>query len=370
MSRFLFHKFLAISALATGMAMGVSTLANAHRAESVSDTVYTMSNAAAGNSILSFKQDTEGHLVAGATYPTGGQGSGGGLGNQGGIASDGEFLLVVNAGSNDVSVFKANQGSLHLVDRMPSGGIQPVSVTIDHSLVYVVNAGSDNIAGFWMNESGRLHALPGSEHGLSGTGTGPAQISFSGDGQSLIVTEKAVNKIVTFSLDRKGVPVDMHMTDSAAPTPFGFGVTKHHVIVSEAAGGAPNASALSSYRVRHDGEVNIVDPAVATTQTAACWVVITADGRFVYVANTGSSTVSTYSLHRNGDLTLLAAAGGMTGAGSAPADVTLSDDGEFLHVRNGGTNTIATFKVMDDGELQAVGSVGNLPASASGLIAF
>jgi 6-phosphogluconolactonase (cycloisomerase 2 family) len=360
------HKFLAIGALA----LGVASLASAHHQESVSDTVYTMSNATAGNSIVTFKQDAQGHLIPGATYSTGGQGTGAGLGNQGGIASDGEFLLVVNAGSNDVSVFKVTKLGLRLVDRMPSGGIQPISVTMDHNLVYVVNAGSDNIAGFWMSESGRLHALLGSEHGLSGTGTGPAQISFSGDGKSLIVTEKAVNKIVSFSLGRNGVPVDMQVIDSAAPTPFGFGVTKHHVIVSEAAGGAPNASALSSYRVKRDGETSVVDPAVATTQTAACWVAITADGRFVYVANTGSSTVSTYRLHRNGDLTLLAAVGGMTGAGSAPADVTLSDDGEFLHVRNGGTNTIATFKVMDDGGLQAIGSVGNLPASASGLIAF
>jgi 6-phosphogluconolactonase (cycloisomerase 2 family) len=366
MSRFILHKFLALAALA----FCVATSASAHRAESVSDTVYTMSNAASGNTILSFKQDAQGHLIPAASYPTGGQGSGGGLGNQGGIVSDGEFLIVVNAGSDDVSVFKVSQYGLRLADRTSSGGIRPVSVTIDHNLVYVVNAGSDNIAGFWMSESGRLHALPGSEHGLSGTGVGPAQISFSGDGKSLIVTEKATNKIVTFSLGRKGIPVDMHVTDSAAPTPFGFGVTKHHVIVSEAAGGAPNASALSSYRVRHDGEVDVVDPAVATTQTAACWVVITADGRFVYVANTGSSTISTYRLHRNGDLTLLAAAGGMTGAGSAPADVTLSDDGDFLHVRNGGTNTIVTFKIMDDGGLLAIGSVGNLPASASGLIAF
>ena len=66
-------------------------------------TVFTMSNGVAGNAILAFAQEANGHLGPAGSYSTGGVATGGGLGNQGSIAFDGEFLYAVNAGSNDLS---------------------------------------------------------------------------------------------------------------------------------------------------------------------------------------------------------------------------------------------------------------------------
>lgn len=155
------------------------------------DTVYTLSNDPSGNSVLAFEQRRNGKLVPGAEYPTGGLGTGGGLGNQGALATDGYFLFAVNAGSDDVSVFKIVRDGLELIDRIASGGVQPVSVTVDRDLLYVLNAGSDSIAGFVVNHDGTLSALAGSEQPLSGSGVGAAQIQFSRDGRSLIVTGNA-----------------------------------------------------------------------------------------------------------------------------------------------------------------------------------
>jgi 6-phosphogluconolactonase len=334
-------------------------------------TLYTLSNAKEGNRVLSFTQDEDGKLTPGASYATGGTGSGGGLGNQGALTSDGEFLIAVNPGSNDVSVFTFGKQGLRLVDRIASGGIRPVSVTMDRGLVYVVNGGSDNIAGFEMSHNGRLTALLGSERGLSSTGTAPAQIQFSHDGRSLIVTEKNTNKIDTFSLNHRGVPDEHHVMTSAAATPFGFAVTRNNlVLVSEAAGGAPNASAVSSYRLKHDGVIEVIDPAVGTTQSAACWVVITQNGRLAFASNTGSGTVSSYFVRRDGDLILHSAIAGLTGgANSAPTDMVLSDDDDFLNVLNSGAHSIVTFKVSRHGDLEPVGETKGLPAAATGLIA-
>jgi 6-phosphogluconolactonase len=360
-------RYLAIG----GVALSSMAFGHSYRGDEESGSVYTMSNEVAGNRILSFARGPDGTLTTGPTYATGGNGTGGSLGNQGGVVGNGDFLVAVNAGSDDISVFKVDARGLKLVDRMPSGGIRPVSVTMDHHLVYVLNAGSDSIAGFWMSHSGRLHSLPGSEQDLSATGTGPAQIQLGRDGRTLIVTEKATNKIVTFALNRYGVPSAKHVIDSAAPTPFGFAVTKRgRVVVSEAVGGAPDASVLSSYRIRSSGELEVVDPAVPTTQTAACWVVITPNGRFAYTTNTGSGSISTYRVRGNGDLQLLAAVGASTGAGSGPIDMALSDDGDFLYVLNSGANSIAMFQVSPDGALQAVGAIGGLPGSTNGLVAF
>ncbi len=110
---------------------------------------------------------------------TGGTGTGAGLGSQDAVAlSENErWLLAVNAGSDDVSVFEVQQRGLRLVDRANAGASQPISVAIHGSLVYVVNTGSDAISGFTLSRRGQLEPLAGSTRALSQTGVGPAEIS-------------------------------------------------------------------------------------------------------------------------------------------------------------------------------------------------
>src|ERR1700712_5159317 len=88
-------------------------------------TVYTESNAAA-NAVQAFDQAPDGTLTPAGVTLTGGAGSGAaGLGSQGALALDHEWLLAVNAGSNDVSAFRIRHGRLVLVDRVPSRGPTP-----------------------------------------------------------------------------------------------------------------------------------------------------------------------------------------------------------------------------------------------------
>ena len=334
------------------------------------DTVYTMSNAAAGNSILAFEASSDGTLTPAASYPTGGLGTGGGLGNQGAIAVDRDFLYAINAGSDEVSVFRIAEGELALTDRVPSGGTQPVSLTIDRGVLYVLNAGSDSIAGFTVDQDGRLMALPGSEQGLGGAGVGAAQILFNGDGRALVVTEKNTNSLVTFALDRNGLPVDRQVFASPGATPFGFARGKGRTLfVSEAAGGAANASSVTSWRIGPHGNLKVLTPTVPTLQSAACWVVVTPDGRFAYTTNTGSGTVSAYRT-RGGALELIGTgASASTGPGSAPIDMTISGNGRYLHVLNAGTDTLATFAVGQNGSLTNAGAIVSVPDGATGLAA-
>jgi len=70
-------------------------------------------------------------------------------------------------------------------------------------------------------------------------------------------------------------------------TPFGFDFAgNHRLIVSEAFGGAVDASAVSSYRVDGDGDVDVVSASVPTTETAACWIEISQNRRYAYTTNT------------------------------------------------------------------------------------
>jgi 6-phosphogluconolactonase (cycloisomerase 2 family) len=314
--------------------------------------VYTMSNSAAGNEIIVFHRAPDGSLSEGDTFPTGGMGTGAGLGNQGGLVLDAarRRLFAVNAGSDEISVFSVMRTMLVLTDVVPSGGEMPKSLTVDGDLLYVLNAaGAGTITGFEVSNAGKLTPLAGSTRNLSGTATtDPAQIQFSPDGGFLVVTEKATNLIDVYAIDVGGLPSDPVVQPSSGTTPFGFDFsTQGFLIVSEAFGGAPEASAVSSYDLTADAMLNVVSPSVATTQTAACWIEVSQNGRFAYTTNTDSGTISGYSVNpQSGALTLLdEGVAAETGVGSAPIDMALSRDGRFLYVLNSGTDEIIGFEV-------------------------
>ena len=333
--------------------------------------VYTMTNEAAGNAVLVFDRLAHGQLVAAGRVATGGKGTGAGLGNQSGVvlSRNERWLLTVNAGSNSISLFEVRPRGLRLADVVASGGVSPISVTEHRGIVYVLHGGSETIAGFTI-ERGRLTAIPGSVRGLSGTGVGPAQITFSRDGDHLLVTEKATNQLVTFGVDRDGVAGPPNVQAASGVTPFGFAFGKRdQVFVSEAFGGAAGGAATSSYRVERDGTLTAISPSVATRNTAACWAVVTPDGRYVYVTNAGSGVISGYRIDFDGALTLLDADGrtGVTGEGSTPLDMVVTDNGRFLYVLNGGSHTIGAFRVERDGGLTRMPVSAAVPASANGL---
>jgi 6-phosphogluconolactonase (cycloisomerase 2 family) len=158
---------------------------------------------------------------------------------------------------------------------------------------------------------------------------------------------------------------------SSGPTPFGFAFGKRdQFFVSEAFGGAADASAVSSYQVTGEAAIGVVSPSVPTTETAACWVVVSGDGKYLYATNAGSGTVSGYSIRHNGAIALLDANGvtGTTGAGVT--DVALSNNGRYLYALRPGAGAIVSFRVENHGGLALIGTTPIPSGSGSnGLIA-
>jgi 6-phosphogluconolactonase (cycloisomerase 2 family) len=322
--------------------------------------VYTLTNSAAGNAVIVFARSASGALTMRGTYPTGGLG--GALGSQGAVvrSEDGNWLYAVNAGSNDLSVFRVDDGALVLTDRGPSGGIQPISVTTSHDLVYVVNAASRNIAGFTASH-GTLTPIDGSTQSL--IGMGPAEISFSPSGRVLVVSEKATNSLETFVIGSHGAAGAPTSFASAGATPFGFDFgSKDQLFVSEAA-----LSSASSYRVEKDGSLTTVSAVVPTTQAAACWLVVTKNGRWAYTANAGSDSISKFAIDRDGRISLVQAQAAYS-AGAHTTDMALARNSRFLYALDGGTHMISAFRIDADGTLMRLPGVG-VPAGASGLAA-
>jgi 6-phosphogluconolactonase len=352
-----------------GAVLAVAALAAAGPASAAGKgVVFTETNAASGNKVLAFERAGDGSLTPGGSFATGGDGTGSGLGSQGALAlAKGRFLYVVNAGSDSVSTFALRPSGPQLRGTTPSGGDQPISLTVHRGLLYVLNAGSGTISGFSGARAGELSPLAGSTEALAGSG--PAQVQFSNDGGVLVVTDKDTNTIDTFAVGADGTPGPAQSQPSEGDTPFGFDFDKRgHLIVSEAFGGAAGASTVSSYSLSPTGLLSTVSPSVPDHEAAACWIEVTKNGRFAYTTNTGSGSVSSYAIGKDGSLSLLEQVAAATGAGSSPTD-EVQAGGRVLLVLLPGSGSVAAYRVGGDGSLAPVDAVGGVPASASGLAA-
>jgi 6-phosphogluconolactonase len=377
--------FLAIAALAV---TGCDDLSGSD--DDVEGAVYTTNNAAAANYVIVFTRNDDGELQRADSIATGGRGSGphptfgtDPLESQDAVilSSDNRHLFVVNAGSNEVSSFRVgNEGSLTLVSRVSSGGQFPVSLAHRGNRLYVVNAnGGGNVSGFTVGNDGTLAPLASSTRPLSGAAMpGPGSIRVSPNGQALVVTEKPTNRLVVYALDANGVPGQPVIVASPGPTPFGadFDPAGRYILsegnIGPGRAAVPDGSLAGSLTFAGTA-ATVISAAVPTTETAACWVQITPDGRYAYTTNTGSGSITGFSIGNDGALARLTADGktGVTGPNTQPLDMAYADG--YLYAVTPGDGGIHVFRVNGNGSLTDqpnAGVTGVLPIAVTGLAAF
>jgi 6-phosphogluconolactonase len=347
--------------------------------------VYTMTNDPAGNAVLMFSRASDGSLTPAGTFFTGGLGTGGkepdfGLLNARPLVlnENNSLLLAVNPGSDDLSVFEVEPDALKLVDRHSSGGRRPVSVAVHGKLVYVLNAGGndggiDNVTGFTVSQTGNLRPLPDSTRPLSAAATGPAEVRFSRDGAFLAVTEPFTDKIDTYVVGNDGLltgPVVNNSGTGTFPIGFDFGV-RDEIFVADDFSDAIGAGAMSAYYFAADGSLHPVGGPVLAQQSGACWVLVSANGRYVYLANTVSSEITLYNVNlANGQITRLQSFPSPTNE----TDMDFTRDGRFLYAlapdETGSTPGINAYAVNPaTGALTALPGVSGLPATVDGIAA-
>jgi len=381
--------------------------------------VYTMSNDPAGNSVIVYRRSANGTITQTGSVATGGLGaaseppfgfpivdSAGAMN----LTQDGRLLFVVNAGDNSISSFQITASGPKLVSHVPSQGTLPISVTTHGNVLYVVNEESSNIFGWHFSPSGQLTPISGSSQSLSTTfpTTVAAEIGFAPDGRQLVVTERglpAPNGVIdTFAVNWAGVAG--HAVGHLAPTPNPFGFAfdgPSNLLVTDAGfvetpsgtaanpGGSPPNPAdpaqffgsTDSFRL-HPGGNLVFKGAFPSGGRAACWVVVSKDGRYAYVANTlggpagspagiltGDDGISTYAISPHGRLTLI----GQTNTGPGfPGEEALSSDGRYLYELVpfivGGPSQLDVYKIGPGGSLTMIQSAGGLPNGVSGLGVF
>jgi 6-phosphogluconolactonase len=364
-----------LAAVAAGIGLILSAAGPAQASEPAG-AVFAMTNNANANTVVAFARTAGGTLEDSHSFATGGRGSGGTvdpLASQGSLtlSEDRSLLFAANAGSGTVSVFRVAGQNLVLVDQVSTEGSEPVAIAQHGSLVYVVNeAASSSVVGFWLLD-GKLTRIPQSLRFLSENGAGAASIAFSPDGTHLIVTERTSNLIDAFTVFPDGTLSAMTENPSIGPGAFAaIFAPDGAVLVSETGSSAPDSSAISSYALQSNNNLETnhlatISASVPTLGAANCWNAVTPDGRFVYASNSGSSSISGFAIGSKGALKALSGTiVGTNPPGATNLDIGISADGLFLYSLNAGTGDIGAFAINPTtGELTNLGTFGSLPAS-------
>lgn len=381
------------AAVATTVVGSAAAAVESPQTSDVVGHVYVNDNTAPVNTVAGFDRHANGTLtpISGSPFEVGGSGGGHPNASQGSLqlSADGRYLLAVDAGSNQISVLRIKpDGTLQQAQGSPvaSGGVDPVSIAVHDNLVYVANAGpginpgDTNYTGFTLNAGGRLRPIADSTYALPNDSK-PGQVLFNGDGSRLAGTRIASSQIDSFTVGADGrlTPAPGSPYDAQAFSPQqGYGqlgsefspVDPDQLFVSDAhtaAGGAAFPGLVSSFGDAADGTLTPLGAPVANDGGAACWIEISHDGKFLFVVNTASASISSYSIGDGGALTFLqSTAPGEIGGGAE--DARLSPDGSTLWVVESGTDAVTGFTV-DGGTLTPLAqAAGPLGATPSGIV--
>lgn len=365
---------LALAAIAVGVGF---TAAHSAAAPLAANAVFVQTNQPSGNQVVVYDRAADGTLSRAGIYATGGDGGTAApgtetdhLASQGSLVYDAahQLLLAVNAGSDSVSAFSVHGDRLELESVVPSGGQFPASIAVSGKLVYVLNSGGAGVVQGFRIAGDRLVAIHGSARtlGLANTNppnflSSPGQVGFSPDGRQLLVTTKASqNTIDVFGVEPNGrlsaAPV---ANPSATPVPFAFTFAPTGRLVAGEAG----ASSVSTYELGSDGTLSDAR-SQPDGQVALCW--ITRVGAFYYVSNTGSNTLSAYTLAADGQPSLVGTTGVVATTEMGPIDST-SPPGSSLLYAETGSGTVDEFTVNADGTLMHFGTIDDLPAGIQGI---
>jgi hypothetical protein len=244
--------------------------------------VVTMTNDPNSNEIKVYDADSHVLLQTLSTHGRGGVGD-----NARGIRQhDGRLVAVVNNGSNSVALFRRDGNALRFAS-IVSTTSAPVSVDFGGDHLYV--AGATTVDSFVMRQNS-VEGLDGTtDLALAGGGVPPAgstaQIGVV-DEQQLLVTLKAdpdPGTVDIITLDRGRITASAPTAVSAPDgslTPFGFATYGDGTALITLA----HSNQVGLFR---DGSFASV---VAAGQAASCWM--TRVGKYVFVANTGSRSIS------------------------------------------------------------------------------
>lgn len=354
----------------------------------VHGSVYTETNDT-NNQIVHFTRNADGTLTETSRIATNGAGTDGRKYAAGNIVQsdpltssnsllitpDKQRLFAVNAGSNSVSSFAIDNrtGNLALLKTTTTSGISPVSLAYNNGILYVTyQQGENQVSAYRVDNDGALLQI--GAYSILRANSLPTHVVVNPDGKSLIVNRllnvvspegnTPSNTAVVFPINADGslgTPKESTTARGLFSGAFLNGNLNNIYLLTEAID-----NTLSEYRL-NNGDLSLLNrvdiPGISGIPgvTAPCWLQVTPDNKFVFVA-TGSGHISSFALDVNGKTTLLKADAAFESNVSDPAmssaaiDLWVSPDGKFLYQGFGGNDSIVSYAIGTDGSLTKIDS--------------
>jgi 6-phosphogluconolactonase len=246
------------------------------------------------------------------------------------LDASGQYLLGANYGSGNVSVHRLTADGIAgefgdlvpLADAAADAHAHMVLPVPFSDTILTVDLGTDTISTYTLDlTTGRLSLLAA---GRLRTGTGPRHVAFHPSGAFFYLANEYDNSVSVCSYDAACGEVKELAVHEAAPMP--------------------------------DGE-----------RSYPGGIVISPDGRHVYVANRGHESITAFAVIDDG--ADLRPAGRWGSGGSWPRHLTFAPDGRFLFCANQRAGSVTAFQVDPaEGRLTAIGAAISLPFPAHVLV--
>lgn len=316
-------------------------------------------------------------------------GDGGGVGGTGGGTLGGlgttSILYVANNGSDNVSGYSINatSGTLAAIPGSPFSNVSgpsAMAVSSNGFFAFVTNKRTNNVTAFRVSTEGALLSVPAtpSNPNPASVGTAPGALTIAPDTKHVYVVNSGADTVTAFNIEASGAltlipqtadnpnPVSVRGTNPVA-NPAAMAITQSGKFLYVANNGSNDVMAFS---IGATGLLSLIAPSgtntnpISTSVAAPKGMAISPNGSFLYVANSGSHTVTVFQIGANGLLTLVPPAGSNVNpvsiGSTTPNGLMVSRNGQFLYSANGG-GTVSAFAIRDDGLLTLV------PSSASNL---
>jgi 6-phosphogluconolactonase len=239
--------------------------------------------------------------------------------------------------------------------------------SVQAEFAYVANLGSDNVSGYRIGENGVLTPVPGSPFPA---GSGPASIAVDLFGRFAYVANRSSNDVSAYRIGFNGAlmpvmgsPFPTGSAPASSPSSVAVDPFGRFVYVTN-----DQSSSVSAFRINKSGALSPVAGSPFPTGNhldgEAMSEAVDPLGRFVYVSSMNSNNISAFRISKNGGLTLVNGSPFTAGPrGELPGAMAADLFGRFLYVANEGNDTISAFRIGPNGGLT---DVTGSPFSAGG----
>lgn len=256
------------------------------------------------------------------------------------INSSGDTKISVAQISSDGTLILLTNNNLTLAFPLDSLAFSP-----NQKFAYAISSSENLILQFRVRPNGKL--IPFRNFRFP-TANGPISIAFSPFGQHLYVTNLGEDIISQYQVRNDGNLIPLSTPTVPAGRLPAYLVTSP---VSNLFFVADEYQDILTYRINPDGKLSLLSKySLSSEKYQPDGMVVSPDGRFLYVINGKLETILQFRVGNNGKIVPMDNAS--VKAGLSPNQIVISSNGQFAYVINQGDNTISQFRVSSDGNLQ------------------